>query len=87
MIKRSAFLCLCAAASVLACTTAVVAAPAAPSTAVLIENVRIFDGQSARLSGPSNVLVVGNVIQSISSQPLAPPAGARSRASRAAAAR
>jgi len=76
VIKRSAFLCLCAAASVLACTTAVVAAPAEPSTAVLIENVRVFDGQSTRLSGPSNVLVVGNVIQLISSQPLAPPAGA-----------
>jgi hypothetical protein len=32
---------------------------------VLIENVRIFDGKSARLSGPSNVLVLGNKITQI----------------------
>jgi imidazolonepropionase-like amidohydrolase len=42
---------------------------------VLFENVRVFDGTSARLSAPSNVLVVGNLIQSISSQAVAPPAG------------
>jgi imidazolonepropionase-like amidohydrolase len=46
-----------------------------PPQAVLFENVRIFDGTSARLSAPSNVLVVGNLIQSISSQAVAPPAG------------
>ena len=33
---------------------------------MLFENVRVFDGTSARLSEPSNVLVVGNVIQAIS---------------------
>ena len=47
-----------------------------PPQAVLFENVRIFDGTSARLSAPSNVLVVGNLIQSISSLAVAPPAGA-----------
>ncbi len=46
-----------------------------PQTAVLFENVRVFDGTSARLSAPSNVLVVGNLIQSISSQAVAAPAG------------
>jgi imidazolonepropionase-like amidohydrolase len=51
------------------------AAPEAPRTGVYIENVRIFDGQSARLSAPSNVLVVGNLIQSISAQPVSVPAG------------
>jgi imidazolonepropionase-like amidohydrolase len=51
------------------------AAPEAPRTGVYIENVRIFDGQSARLSAPSNVLVVGNLIQSISAQPGSVPAG------------
>jgi imidazolonepropionase-like amidohydrolase len=56
---------------------AVGAETAAPRTAVLIENVRIFNGQSTRLSAPSNVLVVGNVIQSISSQTIAAPAGAQ----------
>jgi imidazolonepropionase-like amidohydrolase len=45
-------------------------------TAVVIENVRIFNGTAERLSGPSNVLVVGNVIKAISSAPIADPAGA-----------
>ena len=40
---------------------------------VIIENVRIFNGASARLSAPSNVLVVGNVIKTISSAPIAAP--------------
>ena len=48
----------------------------APAPAVLFENVRIFDGASVRLSGSSNVLVVGNTIRSISAGPIAPPAGA-----------
>ena len=47
---------------------------AAP-TGVLFENVRIFDGSSERLSGPSNVLVVGNTIQRISTAPIVAPPG------------
>lgn len=47
--------------------------PAAPP-AVLFENVRVFDGTSAALSGPANVLVVGNVIKSISRTPVSDPA-------------
>ena len=50
-------------------------APQSAQTAVLFENVRVFDGTSARLSAPSNVLVVGNLVQSISSQAVAAPAG------------
>lgn len=46
-----------------------------PSTAVLFENVRVFDGRSDRLGPPSNVLVVGNTIRTISTAPIAPPAG------------
>ncbi len=42
---------------------------------VVFENVRIFDGVSGRSSGPSNVLVVGNVIKSITSAPIADPPG------------
>jgi imidazolonepropionase-like amidohydrolase len=42
-------------------------------TAVIIENVRIFNGTSGRLSAPSNVLVVGNVIKTISVTPIAEP--------------
>jgi len=41
-----------------------------PAT-TLFQNVRIFDGQSAALSAPSNVLVRGNIIASISTQPIA----------------
>jgi len=35
-------------------------------TTVLFENVRLFDGKSAQLSGPTNVLVRGNKIEKIS---------------------
>lgn len=54
------------------------AAPGADpqSTAVLFENVRIFDGASERLSAPSNVLVVGDAIRAISTAPIPEPAGA-----------
>jgi imidazolonepropionase-like amidohydrolase len=41
-----------------------------PAT-TLFQNVRIFDGRSASLSAPSNVLVRGNIIASISTQPIA----------------
>ena len=51
-------------------------APPPKPTAVLIENVSVFDGKSERLSAPSNVLVVGNKIQSISAAPISPPADA-----------
>ena len=36
----------------------------------MFENVRIFDGKSATLSAPSNVLVRGNMIETISAQPI-----------------
>lgn len=42
---------------------------------VLFENVRVFDGTTNALSAPSNVLVVGNVIRTISPAPIAAPAG------------
>ena len=51
-------------------------APPPKPTAVLIENVRVFDGRSERLAAPSNVLVVGNKIHSISAAPISPPADA-----------
>jgi heat shock protein HslJ/uncharacterized lipoprotein NlpE involved in copper resistance len=40
---------------------------------VIIENVRIFNGSADRLSAPMNVLVVGNVIKTISTTPIAAP--------------
>ncbi len=42
---------------------------------VVFENVRIFNGTKSGLSGPSNVLVIGNVIKTISDTPIADPAG------------
>jgi len=42
-------------------------------TAVIIENVRIFNGTLDHLSAPSNVLVVGNAIKAISVTTIADP--------------
>ena len=39
--------------------------------AIVFENVRVFDGKSTQLSPSVNVLVVGNTIQAISTQPVA----------------
>jgi imidazolonepropionase-like amidohydrolase len=44
--------------------------------ATLFQNVRIFDGKSAALSAPSNVLVKGNIIERISLTPIAVDANA-----------
>lgn len=50
------------------------AAPAAPAASgLLIENVRIFNGTSERLLAPSHVLVVGNLVRTISASPIKPP--------------
>jgi imidazolonepropionase-like amidohydrolase len=48
------------------------AAPAQESHpgAVLFEDVRVFDGKSAGLSGPTNVLIRGNRIEKISTTPI-----------------
>ena len=43
----------------------------AGGSVTLFQNVRIFDGKSASLSGPSHVLVRGNKIETISAQPIA----------------
>ena len=45
--------------------------PQASGAVTLFENVRIFDGRSATLSASSNVLVRGNKIETISTQPIA----------------
>src|SRR5580704_7927627 len=52
------------------------ATPANPQP-TLFQNVRIFDGRSATLSAPSNVLVHGNTIARISSSPIAVEANVR----------
>ena len=45
--------------------------PPANAGATLFQNVRIFDGKGSALSAPSNVLVKGNVIERISTEPIA----------------
>ena len=62
--------------------SAIDAAPAAPAqtTGVVFENVRVFSGKSVELSPPTNVLVVGKHIKTISTSPIAdPPATAVTR--------
>ena len=49
--------------------------PPAGAVAVIFEDVRIFDGKSARLSAPSQVLVADGMIRSISTAPIADPPG------------
>ena len=44
-----------------------------PATAVLFEDVRVFDGSGGRLSSPTSVLVVGNLIKEISAVAAAAP--------------
>jgi imidazolonepropionase-like amidohydrolase len=57
---------------ILSCVvTQVVLAQEPQPAGVLYENVRIFNGRSEQLSKPSNVLVVGNVIKTISTSPIA----------------
>ncbi len=42
-----------------------------PISTTLFQNVRIFDGKGTSLSAPSNVLVKGNIIERISTEPIA----------------
>jgi len=46
-------------------------AASADGGTTLFQNVRIFDGKNTTLSAPSNVLVRGNKIETISAQPIA----------------
>jgi len=58
-------------------TPAPVPPPGRPPT--LFQNVCIFDGKSATLSAPSNVLVSGNTIGRISAEPIPVDVNARTR--------
>src|SRR5215470_9602476 len=49
--------------------------PPATTGATLFQNVRIFDGKGASLSAPSNVLIKGNIIERISTEPIAAEPG------------
>ncbi|MCI0664004.1 MAG: amidohydrolase family protein [Acidobacteria bacterium] len=52
------------------CLTSTAIAQDSQPAIVLFENVRVFDGKSAQLSGPANVLVRGNKIEKISTAPI-----------------
>lgn len=45
-------------------------APAVHAGVTLFQNVRIFDGRNPQLSEPSNLLVEGNIIRRITSEPI-----------------
>lgn len=72
-ISRRSFVAGAAAAAGLAAVPMVARAEAKPRSATMFENVRIFDGSSDGLSPPSNVLVVDNLIKTISQAPIAAP--------------
>src|SRR5215831_95014 len=61
---------LCQAGQVQQALGATPPATPAASAVTLFQNVRIFDGKSGTLSGPSNVLVRGNKIERISTAPI-----------------
>ncbi|MES2467450.1 MAG: amidohydrolase family protein [Verrucomicrobiota bacterium] len=74
-MKSNAPLLICSAALGLAAVVSLTGQEAAPGTATpgsvkVFQNVRIFDGKSATLSAPSNVLVRGNLIETISTSPI-----------------
>jgi imidazolonepropionase-like amidohydrolase len=56
-------------------STIVHAEVAAPPAATLFQNVRVFDGKGGALTAPSNVLVKGNLIERISTAPIATEPG------------
>jgi imidazolonepropionase-like amidohydrolase len=49
--------------------------PPANAGGTLFQNVRIFDGKTASLSAPSNVLIRGNIIERVSTEPIAAEPG------------
>ena len=61
---------LCQAGQVQQALGATPAATPAASGVTLFQNVRIFDGKSGTLSGPSNVLIRGNKIERIATGPI-----------------
>lgn len=63
---------MCSFLSSVACLSSLAFAPeghaaSEPPASILLQNVRVFDGKSPRVSSPTNVLIVGPVIKTISS--------------------
>jgi len=59
--------------SLLAASSSLAQSPS--QTATIYENVRIFDGVSEKLTLPTNVLIVNNLIKTISTKPIQIPTG------------
>jgi len=59
----------------LICSLTALAQSVPQTSATLYENVRVFDGTSEKLTPPTNVLVVNNLIKTISVKPISIPAG------------
>src|SRR5215469_7320391 len=71
---------LCTTLVVVTCFTSVrLIAQDVQPTVVLFPHVRVFDGKSGVLSGPSNVLVRGNKIERISTAPIATDRSAKTQ--------
>ncbi len=56
--------------SIIATVCLATEALAQASGTTLFENVMVFDGRSDALTGPTNVLVEGNVITKVSTDPI-----------------
>src|SRR5215468_10786190 len=76
VISRSIFVAtLALVAAALASAARAQGNPPASASAILFQNVRIFDGKGVSLSAPSNVLIKGNIIERISTEPIAAEPG------------
>jgi imidazolonepropionase-like amidohydrolase len=75
MFRRTLVATLLPAAVGLSCAAHAQSSSQANAGAALFQNVRIFDGKSGSLSAPSNVLVKGNIIERISTAPIAAAPG------------
>ena len=73
MFRRALFATLLLMAVGLSFAVRAQGSPPASAGSTLFQNVRIFDGKSVLLSVPSNVLVKGNLIERISTAPIAGP--------------
>jgi len=73
MTKAHRFTCRMATLSLVLASVGAAIAKEIGTTALLFENVRVFDGTNTTLSPPSNVLVIGDKIAKVSREPVAAP--------------
>jgi imidazolonepropionase-like amidohydrolase len=73
MTRGHRFTCRMAILSLALASVGVAPANEDGTSALLFENVRVFDGRGTALSPPSNVLVIGDKIAKLSREPIAVP--------------